>query len=808
MTVSMDKKRARSQDSGPFHVRKRVAGELMAFEFESLSLSNVNNGALIQHIEDGTLLYRLRAPIQLLNQAGISHHPDHDNSLHHAVHQALDQDSHALVVGASHSHEADNISRAGGQTESQIDSPLLQHQHQQPQQHQQRVFVGQGQHPLATEIVSAPPSCSASPLSTRSSLFSPLSPPLSPQVLTASPLTININHNMSLGLEANSVLSQQHQQLHQQHQQLQPPQHLATVAGAESHGRSGMGASEEHDPGTGVKIVNMRQRKWNSAEKQWQEWHEVCAATHSQDLGNGTDPGMQRSESHHGALSIGSSTIIEHDPSLDNVQHFSGQYSIPNGSSSPSLSGAASMDSIQDSTHLGRQQSMHDSDRHGKLVSRAPELWDLISQEANPNPSQTQQLYLHQRGAPVYGVGNRLRSFSEANAYLYTQQHPHHAQHYDGDSHAFSSHFFHGHGPGSISGSIGGGQGSSKGNRQENGTTLWRNEGSVFMQPLDASFQEEDSIVTTNAKAHHRHRPMGHPQRHHSDHGYSYYDHGDLDFDADSVNLLQSGKSPASLYSLSHIHGNRSSQTDSGSSGDARGVDNRLTQHWLATLEMTALNGSSSIESASNNRGGSSQHGRFGPGVLGSISSPSSPLMGSRQVESEEMMRSWNHRLFQMQSGCHHINGPVAGPSSGAGDIEGYPRSSQGLYHGHAQESELTAKHEKQLQSHHEHSHTHGQHQARFSPSLSHSPSALHSRSTFHQQHQNSHEDVAMGEDPMLVKATGAMSTSTRSSSPSPCLSMAPTVSRPLSISFSQLSGGASMLGDLTEHEHDDDMEL
>ncbi|KAG0259151.1 hypothetical protein BG011_002811 [Mortierella polycephala] len=66
--------------------------------------------------------------------------------------------------------------------------------------------------------------------------------------------------------------------------------------------------------------------------------------------------------------------------------------------------------------------------------------------------------------------------------------------------------------------------------------------------------------------------------------------------------------------------------------------------------------------------------------------------------------------------------------------------------------------------------------------------------------HHHGQEDVPMGDETMRLMPS-------RSSSPSPCLSMAPTIPRPLSISFSQLAG-SNLLGDLAEHEHDDDMEL
>ncbi|GJJ77102.1 hypothetical protein EMPS_09461 [Entomortierella parvispora] len=72
--------------------------------------------------------------------------------------------------------------------------------------------------------------------------------------------------------------------------------------------------------------------------------------------------------------------------------------------------------------------------------------------------------------------------------------------------------------------------------------------------------------------------------------------------------------------------------------------------------------------------------------------------------------------------------------------------------------------------------------------------------SQYHQHHHQSLEDVSMGEE--LTRTIPS-----RSSSPAPCLSMAPIVPRPLSISFSHMSG-SNLLGDLAEHEQDDDMEL
>jgi hypothetical protein len=74
-----------------------------------------------------------------------------------------------------------------------------------------------------------------------------------------------------------------------------------------------------------------------------------------------------------------------------------------------------------------------------------------------------------------------------------------------------------------------------------------------------------------------------------------------------------------------------------------------------------------------------------------------------------------------------------------------------------------------------------------------------YSQHHLHHQHP-SQEDVSMGEEAVRLMPS-------RSSSPSPCLSMAPTITRPLSISFSHLTG-ANMLADLAEHECDEDMEL
>ncbi|KAI8353898.1 hypothetical protein B0O80DRAFT_498738 [Mortierella sp. GBAus27b] len=72
-----------------------------------------------------------------------------------------------------------------------------------------------------------------------------------------------------------------------------------------------------------------------------------------------------------------------------------------------------------------------------------------------------------------------------------------------------------------------------------------------------------------------------------------------------------------------------------------------------------------------------------------------------------------------------------------------------------------------------------------------------------HQHQYQQHgglEDVSMDDDSLRPIPS-------RSSSPAPCLSMIPPITRPLSISFSQLTG-PNMLGNLSEHEQDDDMEL
>ncbi|KAF9925384.1 hypothetical protein BGZ65_007784 [Modicella reniformis] len=80
------------------------------------------------------------------------------------------------------------------------------------------------------------------------------------------------------------------------------------------------------------------------------------------------------------------------------------------------------------------------------------------------------------------------------------------------------------------------------------------------------------------------------------------------------------------------------------------------------------------------------------------------------------------------------------------------------------------------------------------------SPHQQQQQHPYHHLPHGGHEDISMSEEiPRLMPS--------RSSSPAPCLSMAPTVTRPLSISFSQLTG-PNMLGNLSEHEQDDDMEL
>ncbi|KAI7819201.1 hypothetical protein BC939DRAFT_460538 [Gamsiella multidivaricata] len=141
----------------------------------------------------------------------------------------------------------------------------------------------------------------------------------------------------------------------------------------------------------------------------------------------------------------------------------------------------------------------------------------------------------------------------------------------------------------------------------------------------------------------------------------------------------------------------------------------------------------------------SDRFSRFAPSSSSGSSSSGSTSSATRLEE----LHSWNQQLLKSQNGYRESNGVQR---------HGYGRASPVQHYG-------------------------GQHQ--------------------HHQYQHHHgsvEDVSMGEE-----ATRPMPS--RSSSPVPCLSMAPTITRPLSISFSHLAG-SNMLGNLSEHEHDDDMEL
>ncbi|KAF8965162.1 hypothetical protein BGZ46_000649 [Entomortierella lignicola] len=238
---------------------------------------------------------------------------------------------------------------------------------------------------------------------------------------------------------------------------------------------------------------------------------------------------------------------------------------------------------------------------------------------------------------------------------------------------------------------------------------------------------------------------------------YSLYQAGSHQIPNDSSRHLQPSQHlqrlsghPDRHYSDNIYSHRRESYGGNDDVSDARFAGHTLGQqnHPWTGLSMTALDGTSNIPDDRSWRGSSdtlaSSHG-------------SSSITNS--VRQEDMNTPWNQQQPpRFQSGYRENLSGGSGSGSGGLQRHNYGRISPVHY---------------------------GQHAQIYQHSLQH----------------GGQEDISMGDDsvrPMMPS---------RSSSPVPCLSMAPTIPRPLSISFSHLTG-ANMLGNLAEHEHDDDMEL
>ncbi|KAI1320839.1 hypothetical protein EDD11_009796 [Mortierella claussenii] len=210
-------------------------------------------------------------------------------------------------------------------------------------------------------------------------------------------------------------------------------------------------------------------------------------------------------------------------------------------------------------------------------------------------------------------------------------------------------------------------------------------------------------------------------------------------------------------------HFSHTSQPIQPSHGATGMANTHQQQHpWMA-LSMTSLDGTMNIPSDRFSRNPSSALSSAAASSMSTVSSSiapappvssSAPLSFSTGVRQDEPSNNWNQQLLKSHSGYRENYGGAM-PRHGS-----YSRASPVHYGQHT------------YQQHFQHGHA----------------------------HNHSFEDVSMGDETSRPMPS-------RSSSPAPCLSMVPTITRPLSISFSHLAG-PNTLGNVSEHEHDDDMEL
>ncbi|KAF9923474.1 hypothetical protein FBU30_006481 [Linnemannia zychae] len=686
----IDKKRARPKDDST-RARKKVASELMAFEFESLSLSGSNGGSTsrVEYLDGSD---SLEFP---------QRHPSVQRQNHSLQDDPIQQDQdhiHSISLEDQYHQRAQLQSQSHPQRSRATSSPVVPGRPENGKAIEPRhAQLSQNIPGTSTSSASGTSSSSRTLIqhagmhryteqhgSSSQTSYSPLSPPMSPPSQSA---TMDICMAIDEGAMNNSRPSTQ--------------QFSSMTSTTDS---------------TQTKILNFRQRKWNSVSKVWQEWHDV-QATHTPDLPSppsqqAQDPAARYRHPANGIVSMESISDTEKNSFLQRQQHHntpgpissngvsssnnnsnnsndgknndsSNNISINNNNSrlsssnSSGDSGSSSTTSTSGTSSLGRQRSLH-------------ETRDRLS------IGQTQDEFR-------MPIGSRARSFSETNIYPYTQ-HQDHQQH-----------------------------------QQHQQLLLQQQQHQLEQQQLCSSSipltnipsqHWSSSILDTATQQHQRSdiyprksiqevNHLGHPPRHHSDHihqhcGDSWVGHGPNDGSSSRHGVFPQNHSLRLRSSLSSSH------------GSAR------QSPWM-DLTMTALDGT--VNTSGDRFGSYSSGGGSSFVHVGSL---------SHSHQRAEEASPWNQHLPKSQNGYRE--------NLGISRHGGFGRSSPVQY------------------SHH---HLHNQH---------------------------SQEDVSMGEDTVRLLPS-------RSSSPSPCLSMAPTITRPLSISFSHLTG-ANMLADLAENECDEDMEL
>ncbi|KAF9428056.1 hypothetical protein BGZ76_002072 [Entomortierella beljakovae] len=273
----IEKKRGRPlEEFAP--ARKKVASELMAFEFQSLSLSNPD-GSIVHEGADGEgLVPRLYPPVQYENHdQPLPQQQQRQHQLHHHHHQ---QQRHQESVHSTshHNHLAQQIQQQRGRAKSNpvgprsgkenshqgigLPSPPLTISSFSQDQHHDQHLVHQNQKDPVNETLIA-----SAHIPSNSPSFSPLSPPISPPP-SASRTVADIAMMMDEGTANIAKISTSNSDLR------------LLGYNPEAGSSSTSSSSSSLTTTSEVKVLNMRQRKWNSVSKEWQEWQEVqCTHT-------------------------------------------------------------------------------------------------------------------------------------------------------------------------------------------------------------------------------------------------------------------------------------------------------------------------------------------------------------------------------------------------------------------------------------------------------------------------------------------------------------------------------------------------
>ncbi|KAI8596956.1 hypothetical protein EDD21DRAFT_386775 [Dissophora ornata] len=458
----IDKKRARPLDEFSSS-RKKVASELMAFEFESLSLSNSIGSA----VQDGSSSSsgsqpQRHPPVQHQTVQERQWQLDQIRRQHHQSEQQSGQPqlrarAKSSPVGLTRVVPEQTVEIRSGEgspdggpimlssSSSLLVSPPATRQEfdrmYRPTLHARPMFID----PVTTSTPSS------------SSSFSPLSPPISPPP-SASSASLDMSMLMDEGATITSRMLSQI-----------PVQNLSRDSGLSS-------SSSSSSSSPSIKVLNLRQRKWNSVNKEWQEWQEV-QATHTPDLPSSSGYTTQipaTSSSSGGSSSSSSSSPRPNGPESVSDVDLGASDPWRSGHDNELPSGGTSIAHPQPNGH-GRQRSFCESGERPR------------PDHGGNTPSNDQKS----------AFGSRARSFSETKVNPYTQQQQQDQSQHQHDPYALIS--------------------------SQSLSPLYQ---MPVPQRANHSHAHADSNLQQyyqrNQSPHQPQRHSGHPLRHHSDHIYPY----------------------------------------------------------------------------------------------------------------------------------------------------------------------------------------------------------------------------------------------------------------------------------------------